>query len=268
MKITKLEALSDKYKVKKQVSRGGFSTVFLAHELSSGRSCAIKTIKSKVKERTVFNEVEICNKLSGNSGIVKIRDLCLISGTYHIIFEYVRGKNIISYFSNRKASVPICKSIGRQLAKILKYCHANNIVHRDVKPKNILMSEGGRIKLADFGLSVDLTNNNDNDNNKGGRLKGLCGSINYISPEILTSASYDKRIDVWGYGVTMHFIISSKRLFPGTTRQDIIKNIKNKNYSIITKSKNEEDFFMGIIEYDPDDRLSWDDILGKQYLRS
>lgn len=264
MKIKDSKSFEMEFSIVKQISSGGFSTVHLGVNKLTNRHCAIKTIKKeKARRDSVLNEIEICSRMSEHPNIVTIQGAFLALGVYHLVFEYVKGKNLVYYFSKRKPGPWTCKSIAKQLARALKYCHENYIVHRDVKPKNILMCARGKIKLADFGLSVDTKKNPE-------KLKGLSGSVKFIAPEIVGGGKYGPEIDMWSYGVTMFYVITGKYLFSGKDKETIFEKISNGNFmaeiSWLELSKTELDFFLGVIERVPADRISWEELLRKVYI--
>ena len=158
--------------------------------------------------RKIKNEIKIMQKLRNNKHIVKLLEAFENEKYYFIIMENVVGGNLFNAI-NKMGKLPesLAKNIFRQLIETIKYIHSKNIVHRDIKPDNILLNLNNNIKLCDFGVSKEIK--------KGILISDSCGTPAFIAPEILLSKPYDPYIaDIWSCGVVLYIMVSG--FFPFT----------------------------------------------------
>lgn len=147
--------IEEDYVSGKTIGRGKFGSVWLCRSKVSGVEYACKTLKKG--EETAHREVEIMQHLSGHPGVVTLVSVYEDSDNFHLVMELCSGGRLIdqmakegSYSEHRAANM------FRDLMLVIKYCHEMGVVHRDVKPENILLSSSGKIKLADFGLAMRI----------------------------------------------------------------------------------------------------------------
>ncbi|KAL4589965.1 hypothetical protein LXL04_002878 [Taraxacum kok-saghyz] len=179
------------------IGKGKFGSVWLCRCRVSGVEFSCRTLVKG--EETVHREVEIMQHLSGHPGVVTLKAVYEDSESFHLVMELCSGGRLIDQMTKEgRYSEQRAANIFKELMMVIKYCHDMGVVHRDVKPENILLTASGKIKLADFGLAVRITN--------GQSLGGLAGSPAYVAPEVLTG-SYSEKVDVWSGGILLHALL-------------------------------------------------------------
>ena len=151
--------IEDDYVSGETIGQGKFGSVWLCRSKVSGAEYACKTLKKG--EETVHREVEIMQHLSGHSGVVTLQAVYEEAECFHLVMELCSGGRLIDrmvedgpYSEQRAANVL------KEVMLVIKYCHDMGVVHRDIKPENILLAASGKIKIADFGLAMRISNGN------------------------------------------------------------------------------------------------------------
>lgn len=136
--------------------------------------------------------------------ICGMREFIVQPNNYFMVSEYVNGGQLLDYIiSHGRLRERVARKFARQISSALEYCHRNNVVHRDLKIENILISANGSIKLIDFGLS--------NLFNPAAHLSTFCGSLYFAAPELLNAKVYTgPEVDVWSFGVVLYVLVCGK----------------------------------------------------------
>ena len=225
-----MQALSKNYEIVKEIGRGGMGIVYLGQDKRLDRKVAIKVLqldpnldkeeKDKVIRR-FYKEGRSLAKLS-HPEIVSIYDIGEDSGQYYMIMEFIEGKSLSRLLQIKSHfSIDLVLSIGKQIAGALAYIHEKGILHRDIKPGNIMLSENGDAKLTDFGLAK-VTNSGASLTQTG----SLFGSLMYIPPEqALGHKSVDARADIYSLGITLYEILTGGSPFMDETIAVIIRKV-------------------------------------------
>merc|ERR1712137_1054481 len=121
---------------------------------------------------------------------------------------------------SRRFSEPVASTYIFQLANALKYCHSHHVIHRDIKPENILIGKKGELKLADFGWSVHAPDH---------RRTTLCGTLDYLPPEMINKHDHDTRVDVWALGILLFEFLTGKPPFEDPSKDGTCKKITDAN---------------------------------------
>ncbi|MGG7077431.1 Stk1 family PASTA domain-containing Ser/Thr kinase [Clostridium sardiniense] len=203
------EILGDRYELLEQVGEGGMAIVYKARCNKLNRYVAVKILKAEYSDNEEIvskfkKEATAIAKLSDNN-IVNVLDVGTQGDTNYIVMELVNGKTlkeVIEQFG--KVSYDTAITIAIQVAKALDCAHKNNIIHRDIKPQNILVTEDGLVKVTDFGIakssdSATLTNTST-----------ILGSAHYFSPEQAKGSFIDDRTDIYSLGVVMYEMLTGK----------------------------------------------------------
>jgi serine/threonine protein kinase len=196
------------FKIIKTLGKGSFGKVLLVNNIHNKRYYAMKVLKKEFlkKQNQVAHtktEREILEKIT-HPFVVKLHYAFQSSDKLHLVCDYMPGGEIFYHlrkegcFSEERAKFYICEII---LA--LEHLHKNGIIYRDLKPENILLDREGHIKLTDFGLSKILNSINPRPSS-GGRAYTICGTPEYLAPEILIGKGYNKTVDWWSLGAVMY----------------------------------------------------------------
>lgn len=220
----------------KKISEGAFATVFLAEKISTGDIFAIKatekrTLKQKNQVRRVLAEKDILLQFS-NPYVVKFYYSIIGQKNLYLVTEFVPGGDLYSLLENvGSLDEDSAKIYAMQVLLALKYLRQNGIIHRDIKPDNILVTANGKLKLADFGLSyvgvVDRSLGAD-EQATDGEIKvagSLVGTPDYIAPEILRNQPHSFSVDYWSLGVMIYEFVVGVPPFHGETQADVERNI-------------------------------------------
>ncbi len=209
--------LDNRYKILEKVGNGGMASVYKAQDILLDRTVAVKILHSKYANDHDFivrfrQEAQAAAKLS-HPNIVNIYDVGYDENVHYIVMEFVRGETLKEYIE-KHGHLPINTSIQItfDIGEALENAHNNGIVHCDIKPHNILVTEAGRIKVADFGIAraINSSVNNQADNS-------IMGSVHYISPEQASGGKIDERTDIYSLGVVMYEMMTGVVPFQGDT---------------------------------------------------
>ncbi|EHO53497.1 putative serine/threonine-protein kinase PrkC [Lachnospiraceae bacterium oral taxon 082 str. F0431] len=204
--------LQGRYEIIEKIGSGGMSNVFRAKDLKLGRMVAIKVLKDEFCTDLNFvekfkREAQAAASLLGEN-IVNIYDV-VDEGRYHfIVMELVYDITLKEYIRIKgKLDITEGVSIAIQVARALKTAHAQHIVHRDIKPQNILITDDSKVKVADFGIARAVSEQTVNAN--------AIGSVHYISPEQARGGRCDARSDIYSLGITMYEMFTGRVPFTG-----------------------------------------------------
>ncbi len=204
--------IGDRYEILEKVGSGGMADVFRAKCHRLNRFVAIKVLKQEYSEDTKFvtkfrGEAQAVAGMT-HPNIVGIYDVGEEDGMYYIVMELVEGITLKKYIEEKgKLTVNEAVGISLQIANGLDAAHRNNIIHRDIKPQNILIARDGTAKVTDFGIAKAASSNTITAN--------AMGSVHYISPEQARGGYSDEKSDVYSLGVTMYEMISGTLPYTG-----------------------------------------------------
>lgn len=204
--------IGDRYEILEKVGSGGMADVFRAKCHRLNRYVAIKILKRDYSEDTKFvtkfrGEAQAIAGIS-HPNIVGIYDVGEENGMYYIVMELVDGITLKKYIEEKgKLSVKEAVGIALQIANGLEAAHSNHIIHRDIKPQNILIARDGTAKVTDFGIAKAASSNTITAN--------AMGSVHYISPEQARGGYSDEKSDIYSLGVTMYEMLSGTLPFNG-----------------------------------------------------
>lgn len=204
--------INDRYEIIDKVGSGGMADVYKAKCHRLNRYVAIKVLKSEYSSDKNFvskfrNEAQSAAGLS-HPNIVNVYDVGEDNGLYYIVMELVEGITL-KRFIERKGHLEIKEAVGIsiQIAQGMEAAHANHIIHRDIKPQNIIISREGKVKVTDFGIAKAATSNTVTQN--------AIGSVHYLSPEQARGGYSDERSDIYSLGVTLYEMLTGRVPFAG-----------------------------------------------------
>ena len=206
--------LGERYEIISRIGAGGMADVYKAQDHKLNRLVAVKVMKAEFREDTSFvakfqKEAQAAAKLS-HPNVVNVYDVGEDRGLYYIVMELIEGITLKKYIARKgKLSVKEATSIAIQVSLGLEAAHNVGIIHRDVKPQNIIISTDGKVKLSDFGIAKAINSNTITAN--------VMGSVHYSSPEQVRGGLSDDKSDIYSLGITMYEMVTGRVPFDGDT---------------------------------------------------
>ena len=248
--------LSD-FDIGKPLGRGKFGNVYLAREKSSKYIVALKVLfKNQLQkagvEHQLRREIEIQSHLR-HPHILRLYGYFYDATRVYLILEFAAKGELYKElqktekFSEARSAVYI-----KQIAEALKYCHTKHVIHRDIKPENLLIGLKGDIKIADFGWSVHAPNS---------RRTTLCGTLDYLPPEMVEGKDHDSKVDIWSLGVLCYEFLVGSPPFEAQGHQETYRRISKVDLKFPEHiSKEACDLICKLLVKDPQSRYSLDQV--------
>ncbi|MFZ9833525.1 MAG: Stk1 family PASTA domain-containing Ser/Thr kinase [Ilumatobacteraceae bacterium] len=209
--------VNDRYEIGKRIGRGGMAEIFQARDILLDRPVAMKVLFPEFATDPAFverfrREAQAAANLN-HPNIVAVYDWGKVNNTYYIAMEYVNGRTLADILKQSGTLTPmqVC-DVMSEVASALISAHQNGVIHRDIKPGNILVSTTGRVKVADFGIARALGAGVEQGLTQTG---AVMGTATYFSPEQAQGASTDQRSDIYSLGVVMYEMLSGVPPFTG-----------------------------------------------------
>lgn len=252
------------FDIGKPLGRGKFGRVYLAREKKSQFIVALKVLfKSQLSKANVEHqlrrEIEIQSHLRHNN-ILRLYGYFYDDKRVYLILEYApKGELYKELTKKSKFSEKASATYIAQLADSLRYCHSKKVIHRDIKPENLLLGLKGELKISDFGWSVHAPSS---------RRTTLCGTLDYLPPEMIEGRLHDEKVDLWSLGVLCYEFLVGHPPFETKTHDD--------TYALISKVKFSypehvtipaRDLIGKLLLHRPDDRLPLDEVLKHPWIR-
>lgn len=221
-----MEQIANRYEILSLIGQGGMADVYKAKDTILNRIVAIKVLRDKLSQDAMAlvrfqREASAASRLS-HPNVVDIYDVGEYEGMHYIVMEFIRGRTLKELIAQRGA-LDVDEAIGimKQLVSAINHAHENNIIHRDIKPQNVLVKDDGTIKITDFGIavangSVQLTFNNT-----------VMGSAHYLAPETTQGKEANEQVDIYSLGIVFYELLTGKVPFTGKTPTEIaIKHLR------------------------------------------
>jgi serine/threonine-protein kinase len=215
------------YKVVKTIGRGGMAQVFMAMQSSLGREVVIKEMNKNLSAEALARfkrEATICANLHHNN-LVEIYDYFKEGSAHYLVMEYIDGVNLGDIIAGEAPMHPmLAAAIAREICRALVCAHKNGIIHRDIKPKNVLVSKDGVVKLTDFGVARDI---------EAPELTStgtIIGTPFYMSPEQASGDKVSFQSDIFSLGIVLYEMVTGKKPFMAEENHAIIHKISRGKY--------------------------------------
>lgn len=245
------------FEIGKPLGRGKFGNVYLAREKRTKHIVAIKVLKKSqlVKanvEHQLRREIEIQSHLR-HPNILRMYGYFYDSARIYIILEYAPGGELYKRlkaqgrFDEQTAATYISA-----LASALRYCHSKHVIHRDIKPENLLVGANHHIKIADFGWSVHAPTS---------RRLTMCGTLDYLPPEMVEGREHDETVDVWSLGILLYEFLCGSPPFETETHQGTYRRISRVDLRFPRGfPEDAQDLVRKLLKKDPRSRMSIENV--------
>ena len=224
--IIKGQKIDGRYQIIRSIGEGGMANVYLAYDAILDREVAVKILRGDLAGDEKFvkrfqREAKAASSLN-HPNIVEMYDVGEDNGNYFLVMEYVDGRTLKSLIKKRGAlSLTETIDIMLQLTSGIAHAHDSYLIHRDIKPQNVLILEDGRAKITDFGIAVALNSNELTQTNS------VMGSVHYLPPEQANGSGASIKSDIYSLGILMYELLTGKLPFKGENAVEIaIKQMK------------------------------------------
>ncbi|MCL4112890.1 UNVERIFIED_CONTAM: hypothetical protein GTU68_004435 [Idotea baltica] len=250
----------DDFEIGRPLGKGKFGNVYLAREKKTRFVVAMKVLFKACLEKAsiihqVRREVEIQSSLQ-HPNILRLFAYFHCDKRVYLILEYAKQGELYKMlhsqpgkrFTEKQSAIYV-----NQLASALAYCHERKVIHRDLKPENILIDGEGRLKIADFGWCVQSPN---------ARRTTVCGTLDYLAPEIVENRPYDEKVDIWSLGVLIFELVTGKPSFETFSERETLRRIANVDVRFPRHiSEQVKDLIEKMLKYRSVERLSLNQVL-------
>lgn len=230
--LSRGQKINDRYEIIKSIGEGGMANVYLANDTILERNVAVKVLRGDLSTDEKFirrfkREALSVSNLS-HPNIVEVYDVGEEDGNYYIVMEYIEGKTLKQLLQKRGAlTLTEVIDIMTQLTDGLSHAHEAYIIHRDIKPQNIMIEDNGLVKITDFGIAMALNSTQLTQTNS------VMGSVHYLPPEQASGKSSTVKSDIYSLGILMYELLIGKVPFTGDTAVEIaLKHMKEKVPSV------------------------------------
>ena len=230
--LSRGQKINDRYEIIKTIGEGGMANVYLANDTILERDVAIKVLRGDLSNDEKFirrfkREALSVSNLS-HPNIVEVYDVGEEEGNYYIVMEYIDGKTLKQQLQKRGAlTLTEVLDIMSQLADGLSHAHESYIIHRDIKPQNIMIEDNGLIKITDFGIATAINSTQLTQTNS------VMGSVHYLPPEQANGKGSTIKSDIYSLGILMYELLAGAVPFKGDNAVEIaLKHMKEKIPSI------------------------------------
>ena len=230
--LSKGQKINNRYEIVKSIGEGGMANVYLANDKILDRKVAVKVLRGDLSSDDRFirrfqREALSVSNLS-HPNIVEVYDVGEEDGEYYIVMEYIEGKTLKQLLKKRESlTLTEVIDIMTQLTDGIAHAHESYIIHRDIKPQNIMIQDDGRIKITDFGIAMALNATQLTQTNS------VMGSVHYLPPEQASGKGATVKSDIYSMGILMYELLTGTVPFKGDNAVEIaLKHMKDKIPSI------------------------------------
>ena len=220
------QKINDRYQIIKSIGEGGMANVYLAYDTILDRNVAVKVLRGDLSSDEKFVRRFQREALSASSlshpNIVEVYDVGEDNNQYYIVMEYIEGKQLKDVLRKRgKLTITEVIDIMQQIADGLSVAHDSYIIHRDIKPQNIMILENGLVKITDFGIAMAMNSTQLTQTNS------VMGSVHYLPPEQANGSGSTLKSDIYSMGILMYELLTGKLPYKGENAVEIaLKHLK------------------------------------------
>ncbi len=242
------QKISDRYQIIKSIGEGGMANVYLAYDTILDRNVAVKILRGDLSndEKFVrrFQREALAASSLAHPNIVEVYDVGEDNGEYYIVMEYIEGKHLKNLLKKRgKLTLSEAVDIMMQIADGMSVAHDSYIIHRDIKPQNIMILENGLVKITDFGIAMAMNATQLTQTNS------VMGSVHYLPPEQASGQGSTLQSDIYSMGIVMYELITGELPFKGDNAVEIaLKHLKEPIPDIRDKIPNVPNSIVNIIK--------------------
>ncbi len=224
--VMKGQKINDRYQIIKTIGEGGMANVYLAYDTILDRNVAVKILRGDLSNDEKFLRRFQREALSASSlshpNIVEVYDVGEDNGQYYIVMEYIEGKHLKQLIKKRgKLTIPEVIDIMTQIAEGIAHAHDSYIIHRDIKPQNIMILENGLVKITDFGIAMAMNSTQLTQTNS------VMGSVHYLPPEQASGKGSTIQSDIYSMGILMYELLTGALPYKGDNAVEIaLKHLK------------------------------------------
>ena len=258
------ETSLDDYVIVRPCGEGSFGKVFQARRRFTGRACAMKFIpkhgKSERDLASLRQEIDIMRTLD-HPNVIKMLDAFETAMDFVVVMEFAQG--VLNDVLERDATLPESevRRIAEQLISALHYLHSNRVIHRDLKPQNILIGSDGCVKVCDFGFARSMSKSSL-------VMTSIKGTPLYMAPELVQEQPYDHSVDLWSIGVILYELFVGKPPFYTNSMYALLNRIAKEDVKYPdTMSNTFKSFLQGLLIKKPRERLNWPNVLDHPFVR-
>ncbi|XP_026202344.1 aurora kinase A isoform X2 [Anabas testudineus] len=255
----------ENFDIGRPLGKGKFGNVYLARERQSKFILALKVLFKKQLEKAgvehqLRREVEIQSHLR-HPNILRLYGYFHDSSRVYLILEFAPKGELYGELQ-RCGSFPEDRSATyiMELADALNYCHSKKVIHRDIKPENLLLGANGELKIADFGWSVHTPSS---------RRSTLCGTLDYLPPEMIEGKTHDEKVDLWSLGVLCYEFLVGKPPFEAKSHEETYRRISRVEYTYPTQANigtGAKDLVARLLKHNPMHRLPIEGVLSHPWV--
>ena len=246
--IMKGQKINDRYQIIKSIGEGGMANVYLAYDTILDRNVAVKILRGDLAgdEKFVrrFQREALSASSLSHTNIVEVYDVGEDNGNYYIVMEYIEGKHLKSLIKKRgKLTLSEVVDIMSQICEGMAVAHDSYIIHRDIKPQNIMILDSGLVKITDFGIAMALNSTQLTQTNS------VMGSVHYLPPEQASGKGATIQSDIYSMGILMYELLTGELPFRGDNAVEIaLKQLKEPLPDVTKKVNNIPNSIINILK--------------------
>lgn len=252
------------YRILEEIGFGGMGVVYKAQDTRLGRLVALKFLPEHMAADSValerFRREARAASALNHPNICTIHDIDVYQGREFIVMEYLDGQTLAIYISGRRViGTELVAKLGMPIAEALAAAHSKGVIHRDIKPGNIFVTQSGLVKVLDFGVAKLVAEANQSDATTLTETNTITGTLPYMSPEQLRGENLDARSDIYALGVVLYEIATGQRLYSSSLHARVVDEILNRPASPPSSinrklSAKADDIILKCLAKDPEDR--------------